>query len=86
MPDVVNDDFVLSDFIHDQIIAHWKAPEFRFACCLAHEWRLGNSRCNFFYAHNQACRRRRVILCDICENLIEIGKCTALVSKLHALR
>jgi len=52
MPDVVNDDFVLTDLIYDQIIANGKAPELRFACCLAHEWRLGNSCCNFFYADN----------------------------------
>ena len=79
MPDVVNDNFVLSDLIHDQIIAHRKTPEVRFACCLAHEWCLSNSRCNFFYAHNQACSRCRVILCDICENLIEIGKRAAFI-------
>jgi len=79
MPDVVNDDFVLTDLIHDQVIADGKAPELRFACCLAHEWRLGNLRCNFFYADNQACSRCRIIFRDICENLIEIGKRAAFI-------
>ena len=79
MPDVMNDDFVLTDLIHDQIIADRKSTEIRFACCLAHEWCLGNSCCDFFYADNQACSRCRVILRNICENLIEIGKRAASV-------
>jgi len=79
MPDVVNYDFVLTDLIHYQIVANGKAPELRLACCLAHEWHLGNSCCNFFYADNQACSRSRIILRDICENLIEIGKRAAFV-------
>ncbi len=79
VPYVVNDDFILPDFIDDQIITDGKAPKVRFARRLAHEWDRGNSCRDVLNASNKTRSRRRVILRDICENLIEIGKRAAFV-------
>lgn len=86
MPDIVDNDFVTLDLIYDQIIADRETPKPRFTRCLSHERRLGNSRRNFLDTSDETRSRMPIVLGYICENLIEIGKCTALVSELHALR
>jgi hypothetical protein len=79
MADVVNDHFVLPDFIHDQIITDGETPKVRFACCLAHEWGAGDSCGNFFNVSNKTRSRRGIVLRNVCENLIEIGKRAAFI-------
>ena len=86
MSDIMNDDFVLSDLIHDQIIADGKAPEVRFACRLANVRRRRDSRRNLFDTSNKARGGWGIVLCYVGENLIEIGKRSAFKPELHALR
>src|SRR5271166_2657179 len=46
MADVMNDHFVRSDLVYNQIVSDWKSSEAGFARCLSHERRSGNSpRC-----------------------------------------
>ena len=86
MPNVVNDHFLLSDFVHDQIVADWKAPEAGFARCLAHLGHLGDLGCHFFDASNKLRCSLPIIFRNVRKNLVEIREGAAFVPKLHALR
>ena len=86
MPDIVNDYFVPTDLIHDQIVADGKTPEGRFPRCLAYVRRFGNARSHLLYASNETSRGVPVVLRDVFENLFKISERAAFIPKLHALR
>jgi hypothetical protein len=86
MPDVVDDDFVLSDFIHDQIVTDWKATESRFPRRLAEVGSLGDLRRHLFDAGDEMRCCFSIMLRYVRKNLVEIGESATFVPKLHALR
>jgi hypothetical protein len=84
--DVENDHLVAHDFIHDQIFADRKAQEAGLACRASNVWRSGNPRRHSFNTSDKAPRGFPTVRSYVCKNLIEIGKCAAFISELHAPR
>src|SRR4051794_11822598 len=84
--DVMNDDLIRSDFVHDQIIADRKSPKSWIVRCLAQVWLLGNPRRSLFDASDEARCGVPIVFRNVSKNRIKIGERTAFVPELHALR
>src|SRR5262245_36702535 len=86
MSDVVDDQLIRPDLIHNQVVPNWKSPEPGVACCRAQVPRFCNQRCCLFDASDKACRRLSVVLRNVSKNLFKVRKSAAFIAKLHALR
>src|SRR5207237_10217715 len=84
--DVVNDHFVRSDLVHDQIVADGQSSETTVACCLSDVRGGSNSPRRIFNASNKPTCRCPTVRSYVRKNFIKIGKCAAFISELHALR
>jgi hypothetical protein len=86
VPDVMNDYFVVPDFIHDQILANRKSQEAGLSCRSADTGRSRYPLCYSFDTSDKAPGGLPTVRNNVGKNLIEIGKCAAFISELHALR
>jgi len=86
MSDVVNDHFILSNLINDQIVANRKSSESDPACCLPYVRRSRDPSSRAFNPSDKTTCRHRIVRSYVRKNLIEIGERSAFISELHALR
>jgi hypothetical protein len=76
--DVVNDHFVVSKFVHDQIFSDRKSQEAGLPRRSTDMRRSGNARSRMFNSSDETAGSLPVVRSYVRKNLIEIGKCAAL--------
>src|ERR1700681_2625179 len=81
--DVMNDHFVVPDFIHDQILANRKSQEAGLPLRSPDMRRSRNPLRRAFNTRDHAPGGLPIVRSYECKNLIEVGKCAALISQLH---